>query len=265
MNIKRKERRDWNKLKRNDNKPPSIFRRLSSPFRMEPDFLILGTQKGGTTSLYRLLIQHPDILPAYSKELRFFSDENLFNQGINYYKSYFPFKGENKITGESTPIYLLSIEVPSRVKRSYPDMKFIVLLRDPVERVYSQYRMHQRLGNEELPLEEAIHQEKPHYYLVRGHYADQLENWLKYFDREQFLIIKSEWYFQNQRKAMKIVYDFLDLEFVPQRKLYMRFNKRKSNYDSMKPRLRQELVEYYKPHNQKLYELLGKDFQWNPS
>ena len=112
-----------------------------------PDFIIIGAQKSGTTSLYRFIVKHPAIAPATKKEVHYFSIWYKF--GELWYRSHFPtnlsrynfYKRTNQklLSGEASPVYLFYPVVPGRMKELLPDVKLIVILRNPVDRAYSHY------------------------------------------------------------------------------------------------------------------------------
>src|SRR5690348_836405 len=141
-----------------------VYRGLTSPVRLLPDFLVIGAQRGGTTSLYQYLQVHPFIEPATTKEVHFF--DRRFHKGLAWYRGHFPtalekyraehLRGGMFLTGEATPSYLFLPYIPKRVVRVLPHARFIVLLRNPVERAYSHYRHAVELGHEHLAFEEAI-------------------------------------------------------------------------------------------------------------
>jgi hypothetical protein len=167
-----------------------------------------------------------------------------------------------------------------------PSAKLIVLLRNPVDRAYSQYYHAIELGHETRSFEEAIQGEEErtaqerektlkdeHYYsrtykhlsyLTRGIYVDQLQAWMKLFPREQFLILKSEDFYADTATALKEMFTFLNLpplEIELREKAYKQYNN--NSYAEMDAGLRKRLVEYFKPHNARLYQLLGVDFGWD--
>ena len=113
-----------------------------------PDFLGVGTQKGGTTYLHNLLKCHPQIFLAHPKEIHFFSLH--WQKGKDWYLSHFNDATDNQVCGEFTPYYLYHPEAPQRICSLLPDVKNIILLRDPVERALSQYFHSTRLGFETL-------------------------------------------------------------------------------------------------------------------
>jgi hypothetical protein len=255
-----------------------------------PDFLIIGAARSGTTSLYEYLIQHPCIMPGVGKEIYFF--DKKFNQGINWYKSFFPTnlsksKLEKRqktkcLTGEATPRYLHYPHAPKRVHNLIPNVKLIVLLRNPIDRSYSHYQMEVDSGHEELSFEDAIVQEEQKIvddlkkmekdenfysvnfyrksYLTRGIYANQLKRWFEFFPKEQFLIIQSEELYSNTPKVYEKVLKFLDL---PNFKLNSFKAHRMRKYSNINSETRKKLLDYFKPHNEQLYQLLDRNFGWN--
>jgi Sulfotransferase domain len=173
-----------------------------------PDFLIIGGQRCGTTSHYYYLRAHPQVLAALVKEVHFLSLH--WTRGEGWYRAQFPLRAGKAgrrpaapLTFEATPYYLAHPLAPSRAAPLLPEVKLLVLLRDPVSRAWSHYRHMVRLGLEPLSFEEAIAQEParlageverirsdPHYdavrhrrysYLARGAYAEQLQQWLGHF------------------------------------------------------------------------------------
>ncbi|NMG57473.1 tetratricopeptide repeat protein [Geitlerinema sp. P-1104] len=241
----------------------------TSPTTASLSFLILGVQKAGTSSLYAYLSQHPQILPPLRKELEFWSWK--FYQGLDWYFSQFPHLGANEYyrTGEACPNYFDFPNSPERLARYCPTTKFIILLRNPVDRAISHYHHWRKIHQEPLPLEEALEMNLknlspnapyagvPKNYLERGLYADHLRRWFSHFPREQFLILKSEHFYDNPDGTLKHVYDFLEL---PHQSLlhYPKYNT--GAYPPCDTKIRDILREFYKPHNQDLNELLGEVF-----
>ncbi len=132
------------------------LRMLSANKRALPDFLIIGAQKSGTTSLYSYLARHPNILPAYGKkEVHFWDIPKNYKKGLLWYRAHFPLIKELQdaavITGEKTPNYLEDPETIRKIKEDCPAAKIIILLRNPVERTISNYFMKVRRGFEKLP------------------------------------------------------------------------------------------------------------------
>jgi hypothetical protein len=252
-----------------------------------PDFIVVGTQKGGTTELYDQLVLHPQIAPSFAKEVHFF-DAN-YSKGTDWYTAFFPRVPEphlnrppGYITGEASPCYLFHPDVARRVNATVPRVKIILLLRNPVDRAYSHYHHEVRLGYETLPFEKALAQEDvrlqgekakmlgdKHYYsdrymhysyLSRGIYIDQVKSWFDVFPQEQILVLKSEEFFANTSSVMSQVHAFLGVPDVEM----MKPERHKSfPYPKMDQSLRQRLLEHFKPYNQELYDYLGRDFCWS--
>ncbi|WP_197278546.1 sulfotransferase domain-containing protein [Numidum massiliense] len=250
-----------------------------------PDFLIIGVQKGGTTSLYRYLSQHPRIVPAPKKEMHFFDYQ--FKKGMDWYRKQFKVpSNKNKrrvLAGEATPYYMAYPHTAARIKETAPHVKLIVLLRNPVDRAYSHYYHEVKRKHEPLSFREAITREKErlrgerkrmvndhdyqsvnyrrYSYLQRGKYITLLKPWLELFPREQFLFIKSETFFCRPQETLAKVTSFLGLP-----KCRFRTDKvhQKGNYEApLPPNIKKQLQRYFKPYNEKLYETLGIDFGWD--
>lgn len=275
-----------------------FYRNVTSPLRLMPDFLILGTQKGGTTSLYNYLIEHPNIAAARRKEVHFF--DQYFKKGVPWYRSHFPTSIQKYctqrihrqafITGEGSPEYLFYPHTAEKAAELLPKAKLIALLRNPVERAYSQYRHNLRWGHEKLSFEDAIALEEERTkegreralqdvnyhnfsfqrasYLARGIYVDQLERWMSLFPREQILLIRSEDFYTDPGAIYKKVLTFLDVDTIEPKSLrqgYKQYNKSRDSVapPKMNPEIRKRLVNYFEPHNDRLYKLLGYDFGWD--
>jgi hypothetical protein len=283
---------------------PAVYRAITSPVRVLPDFAIIGGQKCGTSSLYEYLAEHPDIVPAFAKEIHFFSDSlgrrgtlpgklaaRLGGRSTLIYRAHFPTaayrtyvrraRGSEPITGEATPYYLFHPSAPARMRQTVPRARLVVLLRDPVQRAYSHYHHEVRRGTERLSFEEAVEREPErlagerekilsgrgyysfshhHYsYLSRGLYLEQLENWRRFFPEERFLILKSEDLFADPAAILEQTLDFLGLPPM-QSAGYGRRNE--GSYPEMNPATRERLANYFRPHNERLYEYLGRDFSW---
>ena len=263
---------------------------------MRPDFLIIGAQKAGTTSLYDYLVQHPRIAAARTKEVHFF-DHHFARDTTWYERQFAPRKlfGETRITGEASPFYLLHPRVPQRVQSLLPDAKLLVVLRNPVDRAFSHYQHNLRkkvwaadktqtpTPREPLSFEDALAAEEDrlhgemerlradenyrsralllHSYQTRGHYAEQLERWFEVFPRERFCIVENDELAADAHGTTARVLAFLGL---PPVKLENAARKNVGNYaQQMAPETRAALVEYFRPHNAQLYELLGQRFDWD--
>lgn len=247
--------------------------------RVLPNFLIIGAQKGGTSSLYKNLAKHPKVAKAFHKEPHFF-DFN-YEKGLDWYKAFFPSKIElgDKITGEATPYYIFHPDVPRRVFNDLPKTKLIVMLRNPVKRAFSHYNKDSLKGKDPLPFLEAINSEEErltgeiesntdpfnqkyhwkHSYLSRGRYAEQLKRWFNVFSRNQILVIQSEKYFTDTKNVFKMVQDFLELPYWDPGAI-SKHNVGK--YSKMDKTTEKALTNYFKPYNEHLYKLIGERYDW---
>lgn len=262
----------------------------------QPNYLIIGAQKSGTTSLYAYLNQHPQVVPAETKEVHFF-DLN-FSKGVEWYRQQFarmaksvsketennPDDNQEKyingfITGEASPYYVFHPLVPQRVYQTFPQVKLILLLRNPVDRAISHYYHEVKFLSESLSLEDAIAQEETrlkgetekflteenyysfnhqHYtYLSRGKYLDQITNWLKFFPKEQLLIIKTEELDSQPDLMMDRVWEFLNL---PPRQIVQYHKYNSNDYPPIDETLYKQLKSYFQPYNQKLKDSFGISF-----
>ncbi len=279
MNIKKGIQRRYRKW----TKQAKIrYQIATSHQRKLPEFIIIGTQKGGTTSLFAYLNQHPDVMMPWLKEPHFFNTH--FDKGVEWYRRFFPLKSSRKIGGSVTPCYMYHPQVAERMAAVLPDVKLIVMLRNPVDRAYSGYIMGRDYGWDSAEtFEAALEQEERYkqetnilqinpythiefskihdklFYLERSKYYSQLSVWFKYFKREQFLFIKSENFFENPKKELTKVYDFLGITPIYPTDLRPR-NARQ--YDALSSEIRAELEAFFQEENKKLIELLGEEFSW---
>jgi hypothetical protein len=197
-----------------------------------PDFVIIGTQRGGTTSLHAYLREHPDIETPAKKEIHFLTDR--FERGAEWYIGQFPpAVPVGTLVGEATPYALFHPLAPRRLQQVAPHARLIVLLRNPVDRAYSHYLHERARGHESLTFEDAITAEtdrmrgledqlasgelltsekhKRASYVERGRYARQLDRWISAFPRDQLCILRSEDLYADPAETTKQVTDFLGL------------------------------------------------------
>ena len=269
------------------------IRVASSSLRALPDFIIVGAQKSGTTSLYKYLLAHPHILgvhryrpdgrTTWGKEVHYFDDN--FDKPEWWYRFHFPLKAvlerRQAITGEGSPQYLYHPHVPKWIARTIPDVKIIICLRNPVNRAISSYYHYVRKGIETLPMREAFSREEDriredkrrmeedkHYfgykhkhfsYLEKGKYADQVARYLNWFDAKQVMIIKSENMFANVQTLLDDVVDFLGVQSY---NLNSDAKHNSGGYKKVEEGVREELADYFRPHNERLYELLDIESPW---
>jgi hypothetical protein len=264
-------------------KTKSLYYSVTKSQARLPDFLIVGCQKCGTSSIHHYLAKHPDVWCPDKKEVHFFDYD--FDLGKNYYEHYFHLKQDNKdkqLFGEATPEYIFHPYSAERIKQTLPNVKAIVLLRNPVERAFSAWRMGIRQGWEKLSFEDAISVEieritpdliemkknpfyygyewNHHSYLIRGLYLQQIQNWLRFFNRDDLLILSAEQFYSDTETEFKKTCDFLGLSDWRPNEFENMFVGISSG---MNDATRKALNEYFKPHNDALFDFLGEDFGWN--
>ena len=238
------------------------YRMVTAKNRALPDFLIIGTQKGGTNYLGYLQKQHPQIHMARG-EVHYFDREPNYKKGELWYRSHFPLQGEinqSEIVGEATPGYLFSPKAAKRIKEDLSNAKLICLLRNPTERAISHYFMSIRHKNERRPIVEAILDDKSQ-YKQRGLYLEQIKRYEKYLKENRLLILSSEELFANPKKILKQVFKFLGVDETSERPDIRPRNVGK-NKTTVPPEVYEHLNKYFQPHNRRLYNYLNRDFGW---
>tara|TARA_B100000745_G_scaffold128395_1_gene83715 strand:+ start:1256 stop:2113 length:858 start_codon:yes stop_codon:yes gene_type:complete len=255
--------------------------------RVIPDFLVIGAKRCGTTSLYQHLPEHPCISKSPYDNMGFFNDN--FHLGVNWYKSFFPTtftrnKIKSKFGGflafDVTTKYMEEESTANNVYQTKPNMKIIIILRNPVDRAYSQYHLSVRQTAERRSFEDVVEENmnrlnkeshehyeiKPRFsakednYLKKGLYALQLRYWLKIFPRENILTVSTEEFESNQQIIYNKIFEFLNIS-----KFEVKNTKKmeKGNYPPIKSETRNLLLDYFRPHNHELFELINMEFDWD--
>jgi len=256
-----------------------------------PDLLIIGAMKCGTTTLFRMLEQHPGFIPPNTKEIQFFNQPRNHARGQGWYRAHFPTArrmsrigrrlGYRPVTGEATPA--MSAPMYARnAGRLVPTARIVVSLRNPVDRAWSHYQHYQRHpAPDPVDFETAIERElnwmasgaklceenflelAPHRhrlgYIVRGQYAEQLEDWFEHFPSDQILILHFERWIEKPNETMNRISEHLGLpahEFRATRANPGHYG------DETFIESRDRLIEHFRPWNRRLFELLGEDWGW---
>jgi hypothetical protein len=178
-----------------------------------PTFLIIGTMKGGTTSLYNYLSGHPQVFMSTTKELHYFVAEKNLSRGQGWYGRNFRDAGDATAVGEASPDYTkypIYDGVPERIADTVPRVKLLYVIRNPLDRIRSHYLHDVARGRERRPISEAVLENM--HYLAPSRYALQIERYLQHFPREQLLIITSEALRSDRRTTMRRVHDFLGVD-----------------------------------------------------
>lgn len=228
-----------------------------------PDFVIVGAQKCGTTSLDKNLRQHPQIMmPFLIKEIHFFNQHWDRNKDVNWYKGHF--KNIDGVCGEATPAYIYFSQYHKRIYDTIPDAKLILALRNPVNRAYSQWNHKKYYYTAHKSFPEIIKQELKKDNLVpqkddllkRGFYIDQINSLLKYYPREQLHIIISERMRSNMQEEYNRIFDFLGIKRMENLNFIKNVHSRKYS-EPMDKEVENLLYNLYKPYNERLFEFLG--------
>ena len=259
---------------------------VTNSIRVLPDFIVIGAAKSGTTSLYHYLAQHPCIASSSYDELGYFDDN--YHLGINWYKSFFPTKfTKNKIikkygkflTYDVTPGYFQNLWCIKRMCKTLPDVKLILVLRNPVDRTYSHYQSSTKRGMKtkipfrdlldiDLKTYEQIKNDDNEYlnfilnsYIGPSIYVRLVKEWLKYFRLEQLLIFSTEELAKNPREVFSRIFGFLNIK---EEEINTESRQNVGGYDaSLDSDLRQRLIDFFRPHNEELFNTINQRFDWD--
>ncbi|MDD5069847.1 MAG: sulfotransferase [Candidatus Omnitrophica bacterium] len=178
-----------------------------------PNCIIIGAQKAATSSLHHYMNTHPDIFMSEHKELNFFCRELTWRRGLKWYKKQFP--GDFKVFGESSPSYTnfpLYKGVAQRMRSVLPELKLIYLVRDPINRMISQYLDRVKGCNEHRPIEEAFLEKENNVYLDYSKYFMQISEFLPFFSKKEILVLRAEDLSSNPERVLSQVFCFLGVE-----------------------------------------------------
>lgn len=264
--------------------------RISAALRSEPDFLLVGAQRSGTTSLFRALMSHPNILRAnVHKGVNYF--DISYHRGPAWYRGHFPLRATTRRAAapgqararvfEASGYYMFHPHAPARIAQDLPGVKIVALVRDPVERAFSAYKHEKARGFESESLARALELEDsriepelqrmledPTYqsdvyrhqaYRRRGHYAEQLSRFNELLGQASVHVMQSELFFSEPEREFAALLDFLGLPLVlPER--FERYNPRPSA--PLDPDVARRLREHFTPHDEALEHLLGFRPAW---
>jgi hypothetical protein len=177
---------------------------------MLPNFLIIGAQKSGTTSLWAYLRSHPEVHLSDYKEPGFFVAEMNWNRGLGWYEDLLGGPGDVIALGEASPFYTMYPffeGVPERIRSVVPHVKLIYVMRDPIERMRSGYIQLLADGTERRPIGVALLKDSR--YVALSSYAMQLEPYFECFERSQILLLTAEELLDQREKTMQRVCEFL--------------------------------------------------------
>ncbi len=187
------------------------------------DFILAGAQKSGTTALHYFLSKHPDITMGDQQEMHFFDNDAMFVADLDYEQlhKHYPLLAPAKIAGDCTPSYIYHEPAAERIWKYNPQIKLLILLRNPVDRAFAHWNMQRFKGREPLDFFDAVREEQARIagapptearrfaYVDRGFYGQQLARLFKFFPREQVKVVKFEEFKENQRETLASIFSFL--------------------------------------------------------
>lgn len=272
------------------------FGTLTAGHRDLPDYLIIGAKRGGSTSLWKNLRAHPQVMSMFPEAENLKSPHYFdihFDRSERWYRSYFPTRAARQrhqrergsgaaYVGDASPYYLFHPLAAERALRVVPHAKVVVALRHPVDRAWSHYHERRKEGTEPLGFEEALAAEDgrlageiarmtadPSYYSevhdfcsyrARGRYLEQLQPWLDRFG-DQVMVLRSESFYEHPHEQLREVFDFLGLDRNVALAGTDHMNRLPAS--SMSQATRADLSDYYRPHVKQLEAALGRSFGWD--
>lgn len=263
---------------------------LTARWRLQPDFLVVGAQRAGTTTLYRILSEHPGVLrPTQSKGIGYFDEEH--HRGARWYRAHFPLAsaahrgrdGRRRLTFESRGYYLHHPLAPERIARELPGTRIVVVVRDPVERAYSAYRHEHARGFEDEDFATALaledhrlageaeriradptyrsHAHRHQALLGRSRYAEQVRRFVDALGADRVHVVDAGHLFTDPGPELELLEEFLGLEtWQPARVEH--WNARPAS--PLEPELEDRLRRYFAPHDAALEQLTGRRPSWVP-
>jgi hypothetical protein len=256
---------------------------------MKNHFIIIGTPKSGSSTLYGYLNDHPNTFLTKVKEHNFFMDIGynwnsstykifkkrfVFFLGNNFsfvkkriHKRYKKVSKQKKgfYSGDGSINYFYNKEVPSRIKTYCPNSKLILLLRNPIDRLYSNYWMNQKqnISSWHYNSFEDFFNSGAYKHEINL-YSTSLKRWLKYFQLDDILIIESSMFFKNTKRTLIEIENFLGIENYnyPKSHFVTPFQTKASNYPKMDTNIRQQLTIYFRPFVSELEQLTQQKFNW---
>jgi hypothetical protein len=262
-----------------------------------PTYIIAGAMRSGTTALNSYLREHPDVAVSSRKEVHFF--DSFYDRGVEWYREQFPGSEAAHAVGEATPNYMFSTTALDRIRETLPDVKLVVMLRNPIDRAYSHYWHDRARGKTHGDFAENVKQEledpdQQLNYIARGRYRTQIEEILRRFPASALHVEIFEDMVDRPADLYSSVCRFIGVDpgfrpdglgapvnnFIEFRSLAVRRasrnlpgrlqdmigrvnTKRKETYPPMPTRLRNRLADEFATANSGLEELIGRSLSWD--
>lgn len=269
-------------------------RKLSAALRALPDVLIIGAQRCGTSSLYKYLGDHPQVVPSLRKEVEYFSTS--FTKGEAWYRAHFPLTSRKRVfeklarrpmlSFEATPDYLLDPRAAARAREMLPEARIIALFRNPTDRAFSQYLHNRRLGQEPLSFDEALDREEErlrgelerllnddayparalrrYSYVTRGLYAEQISRWFDLYPAERILLLRFEDFVASPTATLHRIEQFIGVTvWNPDSFLNYSYGQGMSRPPlRLHESIRRRLDSVFELHNARLAATISPDLIW---
>jgi hypothetical protein len=281
-------------LKKTANAWFRLFCRPFSQLCVLPDVLLIGASKCGTSSLAAHLSSHPDCMPPFFKEVRYFDSSRIPVADLDGYRAHFPTVAHRKArelvsgrrvwTGDFSPTYYDHPHAPRRVFEVLgPHVKLIMMVRNPIDRAFSQYRFQKGIGNErEVHFEKALELEESRVageaekqradesyfslplnkygYVTRSMYLQYIRNWHQYYDPSQLLIVR----FEDFKRTPQLVFDGVcDFIGSPRCRIGNEIHNVSKVREEMSTGTRARLVDVFRAHNEEMSDYLARDIDWD--
>lgn len=254
--------------------------RSTSRWRQSPDFIVIGAQKAGTSSLLGGLTKLPGVKPPWRKEVHFF--DHHYEKGLPWYLSWFPLRGPG-MTGEASPYYMNHPLVAERIRESLGEIPLVAILRHPIDRAFSHYRHNCRVGGSErepASFLEALHLEKKrlegeedalvngktnwspshtfYSYQTRGHYLKQLKRFEPEYRAGRLLVIWFEELVAEPDRVLAEVAAHIGID-QGQSAILPHLNRGSAKEPLPEPEAIRILLDAFQQPNEDLFTWLGRD------
>ena len=256
-----------------------------------PNCILIGVEKAGTFALLRFLSAHPQVVRNTSYTEVYFFDR-YYDEGLDWYRDRMPYSLPGQVVFEKTPSYFVRSEVPVRVFQTLPDIRLLLIVRNPVKRSISDYVMQKEIHHgvlkefEKFVLHPSGQFEPASPFIQHSLYDFYLQNWLKYFSMDQIHIIDGDAFSSNPLAELKSIENFLNIDSFFKKEMFV-YNSTKQFYclktvdtggnvitDCLKeskgrkhPKISSLVIEkmesFFRPHNERFYNMTGLHFKWD--